>query len=210
MGITEFLVDYITRLIAAGGYPAIFVLMGLESMVAPVPSEAIMPFAGFLIVEGQFSFAGVVAVSTLGSIVGSLISYYMGAWGGQPFVKRFGKYLLLDVHHLEITKGFFARYGEKAIFICRFVPVVRHLISIPAGVGKMNALKFSAYTIVGAGMWNAFLAWVGFVLKENWTEVRKYSEVVDIVVVAGIVGVGVYFIYSQVKRIKAKNADPGA
>ncbi|TAL38040.1 MAG: DedA family protein [Spirochaetes bacterium] len=210
MGITEFLVDYITRLIAAGGYPAIFVLMGLESMVAPVPSEAIMPFAGFLIVEGQFSFAGVVAVSTLGSIAGSLISYYMGAWGGEPFVKRFGKYLLLDVHHLETTKSFFARYGEKAIFISRFIPVVRHLISIPAGVGKMNALKFSAYTIAGAGMWNAFLAWVGFVLKENWSEVRKYSEVVDIVVVAGILGVCAYFIYSQVKRVtgKGKNAAP--
>ncbi len=209
MGITEFLVDLITRLIATGGYPIVFVLMGLESMVAPVPSEAVMPFAGFLIESGQFSFGGVVAVSTLGSIAGSLISYYMGAWGGEPFVRRFGRFLLLDMHHLEITKNFFGKYGEKAIFISRFVPVVRHLISIPAGVGRMNLWKFSLYTVIGAGMWNAFLTWVGFVLKENWSVVRHYTEIIDIVVVAGILFVMVYFIYSQVKRIRRGGADNG-
>jgi membrane protein DedA with SNARE-associated domain len=150
-----------------------------------------------------------VVVSTLGSIAGSLISYYMGAWGGEPFVRRFGRYLLLDVHHLEITKNFFRKYGEKAIFISRFIPVVRHLISIPAGVGRMNLWKFSLYTVIGAGLWNAFLTWVGFVLKENWSVVRHYTEIIDIIVVAGILVVLVYFIYSQVKRIRRGSTGNG-
>ncbi len=205
MGITELLVEYITALIAAGGYGMVFVLMALESMVAPVPSEAVMPFAGFLVEEGLFSFTGIIVVSTVGSIFGSVISYYMGKWGGRPFIRRFGKYLLLDLRHLDLTERFFSRYGDKAIFISRFVPVVRHLISIPAGAGRMNFMKFSIYTVAGAGLWNAFLTYVGFVLKENWSEVRKYSEVIDIIVVAGLVlAVGI-FIYQHIRRARGSD-----
>jgi membrane protein DedA with SNARE-associated domain len=200
MGITEWIVEYITGIMAHGGYGVVAFLMALESMVAPVPSEAVMPFAGFLVEEGRFSFTAVVFFSTMGSIIGSLISYFMGSWGGKPFVKRFGKYLLLDEHHLELTENFFSKYGDKAIFISRFIPIIRHLISIPAGVGKMNLAKFAVYTILGAGLWNAFLTWVGFVLKENWTEVRKYSEVIDIIVLAGLVVASVWFFYSHFKR----------
>ncbi len=204
MGITETLVEYITALMAGGGYGVIVFLMALESMVAPVPSEAVMPFAGFLIVEGRFSFAGVIVWSTVGSIIGSLISYYMGAWGGAPFVRRFGRYLLLDESHLDMTERFFAKYGDKAIFICRFIPVVRHLISIPAGIGKMNVVKFSIYTVIGAGLWNAFLAYVGYILKENWTVVRAYSEIVDVIVVVGLIVVGIVFIRQQIKHARAR------
>jgi membrane protein DedA with SNARE-associated domain len=212
VGITEFLVDYITELIAAGGYGMVLFLMALESMVAPVPSEAVMPFAGFLIFEGRFSFSGVVIASTVGSIIGSLISYYMGKWGGKPFVKKFGKYLLLDEQHLEITERFFSKYGDKAIFASRFIPVVRHLISIPAGVGRMNIVKFSVYTVIGAGLWNAFLTYVGYVLRENWSEVRKYSEVVDVIVVAGLIIAVAYFIYRHFKRARENRtgANPGS
>lgn len=200
MGLTEFLVEHITRLIAATGYPGVFLLMALESMIAPVPSEAVMPFAGFLVFEGMFSFTGVVAVSTLASITGSLISYAMGSKGGEPFVRRFGKYLLLDESHLEMTGRFFAKYGDKTIFLSRFIPVVRHLISIPAGAGKMNLLKFSIYTVLGAGLWNAFLTWVGYVLKENWSEVRKYSEVADVFVVTLILAAAGFFVYQHFRR----------
>jgi membrane protein DedA with SNARE-associated domain len=205
MGITQFLVEHFTEWIAAGGYFIVGFLMTLESMVAPVPSEAVMPFAGFLIFEGEFTFFGVIFSSTLGSIIGSLSSYYAGAWGGRPFVRRYGKYLLLDEHHLDITERFFNKHGDKTIFICRFIPVVRHLISIPAGVGRMNLLKFSVYTIIGAGLWNAFLTWAGFKLRENWTVIRKYSEIADIVVVAILLlGVAyvIYHLYSYRKRLK--------
>jgi len=180
------------------------ILMMLESMIFPVPSEGVMPFAGFLIYEGKFTFLGTIFFSTLGSIIGSLISYVAGIYGGKPFVLKFGKYLLLDQHHLEATERFFGKYGDKTIFVSRFIPVVRHLISIPAGVGRMNLTKFCIYTIVGAGMWNGFLAWVGFKLRDNWEEVMKYSSVVDIVMV-GVLGPAViYFVYMQVKKRSEK------
>ena len=208
MGLTEFLVDFITELISAVGYAGVALLMALESMIAPVPSEAVMPFAGFLIYEGKFTFAGVIFFSTVGSIIGSLISYYAGARGGRPFVHRFGKYLLLDQHHLEMTVKFFGKYGDKTIFISRFIPVVRHLISIPAGVGRMNLLKFTIYTIIGAGLWNAFLAYVGYHLKDNWSEVRKYSEVVDVSVMLTIAGGIIYIIYHYRKRMSRSAGKP--
>jgi membrane protein DedA with SNARE-associated domain len=195
MGITEWIAAHAVAFIAATSYPGIFLLMVMESMVFPVPSEAVMPFAGFLIVDGQFTFTGVIIASTLGSIVGSLVSYAIGFYGGKPFIKRFGKFLLLDTHDLEMTERFFGKNGELTIFISRFIPIIRHLISIPAGLGKMKLWKFIVYTIIGAGMWNAFLTYVGFKLKENWSEVMKYSHIIDIVVI-GILGLAfLYYAY---------------
>ncbi|MEI8049118.1 MAG: DedA family protein [Bacteroidota bacterium] len=205
MGITQWIANTAVAFIAVTSYPGIFLLMVLESMVFPVPSEAVMPFAGFLIVTGQFTFTGVIIASTLGSIVGSLASYTMGFYGGKPFIKRFGKYLLLDTHDLEITERFFAKRGELTIFISRFIPIIRHMISIPAGLGKMNIWKFSVYTILGAGMWNAFLAYVGFKLKENWSEVMKYSHTIDIVVVAVLGLAFLYYAYKVYINLTKKN-----
>lgn len=205
MGITEWIAKTAVAFIAATSYPGVFLLMVLESMVFPVPSEAVMPFAGFLIVTGQFTFTGVIIASTLGSIVGSLASYAMGFYGGKPFIKRFGKYLLLDAHDLEITERFFAKRGELTIFIARFVPVIRHMISIPAGLGKMNIWKFIIYTVLGAGLWNSFLTYVGFKLKENWEEVMTYSHTIDIVVVA-VLGIAfLYYAYKVYLNLTKKN-----
>ncbi len=205
MGLTEVFIEHITELIHSAGYAGITVAMALESMIAPLPSEAVMPFAGFLIFEGKFTFAGVIFFSTLGSIIGSLISYYMGLWGGRPFVNKFGKYLLLDQHHLDMTVNFFGKYGDKTIFFSRFIPVVRHLISIPAGVGKMNLAKFSIYTIIGAGIWNSILTVIGYYLRDNWSVIRKYGEIVDIVVVVLIIAAIVYVVYHYRKRMKRVN-----
>ncbi len=206
MGITQWIADNAVIFIAATSYPGLFLLMVLESMVFPVPSEAVMPFAGFLIVTNQFTFNGVIIASTLGSIVGSLISYAIGLYGGKPFIRRFGKYLLLDVHDLEMTERFFGKRGEITIFISRFIPIVRHLISIPAGLGKMNIWKFIIYTILGAGMWNAFLTFVGIKLKENWKEVMTYSHTIDIVVVA-ILGLAfLYYVYKIYVNLTKKPA----
>lgn len=204
MGLTEWLVAIIVTFIRDTGYISVFILMILESMVAPIPSEAVMPFAGFLIVEGKFSFAGVILVSTLGSIVGSLISYYVGYYGGRPLVERFGKYLLLDKHHLDLTEKFFNKRGDATIFICRFIPIVRHLISIPAGIGKMNIFKFIIYTVVGAGLWNTFLTYVGYVLKNNWQEVMKYSHVIDYVVLGILFLLILYGIWKFISHRKKK------
>lgn len=202
MGLTEFLIEHFTAWIGSGGYFGVTILMTLESMVAPVPSEAVMPFAGFLVYEGKFTFLGAIFFSTVGSIIGSLISYYAGAWGGRPFVKRYGKYVLLDMHHLEQTERFFSKYGDKTIFVSRFIPVVRHLISIPAGVGRMNIIKFSIYTIIGAAIWNAFLTYVGYVLKDNWMTVRKYGEIADIIVIALFLAAIIFLSIQYRKRRK--------
>lgn len=195
MGISAYLAEHITAFIDATGYISVYALMVLESMVFPIPSEAVMPFAGFLVVTGKFTLAGVIIASTLGSITGSLISYWMGAKGGEPFFRRFGKYFLLDMHELEATQRFFQKRGPAAVLISRFIPVVRHLISIPAGVGRMPLLPFCIYTVIGAGLWNTILAVAGIKLKQNWDELMHYSHAIDIgvlVVLAALVGLYIY------------------
>jgi len=180
----ELLVNFAISVINALGLPGIFVLMALESTAAPVPSEAVLPFAGFLVAQGKMDFLLVVLAATFGSIVGSLASYYIGYFGGKPAVLKIGKYFLLNEKHLEHTEKFFAKHGGKTIFIARFVPVVRHLISIPAGIGKMQKRKFIFLTALGAGMWNTFLIWVGIKLQANWNEILKYSQILDYIILA--------------------------
>jgi membrane protein DedA with SNARE-associated domain len=203
MGITEAIVNFIVNLIGSLGYASIVILMTLESMVAPVPSEAVMPFAGFLIAEGKFTFPAVIFFSTLGSLIGSLISYYLGDLGGRPVVERWGKYLLLDTHHLTLAEDYFKKRGDITILVCRFIPVIRHLISIPAGMGKMNLFKFCLYTVVGAGLWNTILTYAGFVLRSNWAEIMKYSHIIDYIVIAAIIAAIGYYIYSYRKNRKS-------
>ncbi|MGI6342128.1 MAG: DedA family protein [Bacteroidales bacterium] len=200
MGITQWITNLAVAIIAATSYPGVFILMVMESMFFPVPSEAVMPFAGFLIADGEMTFFGVVLASTLGSIAGSLASYYIGYYGGKPFLKRFGKYFLLDEHHLEVSEKFFAKRGDITILIARFIPVVRHVISIPAGFAKMNVPKFVLFTTIGAGIWNSFLMYLGFKLKNNWDSVMEYSHTIDIFVVIVLAILLVYYGYKIVKN----------
>jgi membrane protein DedA with SNARE-associated domain len=206
VGITEVIIERITHLIDMGGYPSVAFLMMLESMIAPVPSEAVMPFAGALIARGRFSFLGVAAASTLGSIVGSTLSYLAGYYGGRPLVKRFGRYLLLNPHDLDVTERFFQRYGSITILVGRFVPVIRHLISIPAGTGKMNLLRFSVYTVIGACIWNTFLAWCGYHLGNHWELIHRYSGPIDIVMCVLLVAAIGYFIKVHAARARGRES----
>jgi membrane protein DedA with SNARE-associated domain len=202
MAITESIINIATNIIQQAGYPGIGILMIMESMILPVPSEAVMPFAGFLLADGKFSWFGIIFISTLGSIIGSLISYWIGAKGGRPLVQRWGKYILVSEHDLEITDKFFQRRGSIAIFVCRFIPVVRHLISIPAGVARMPLGKFCIYTIIGAGIWNTFLTWVGFKLGENWENIGKYTEKIDIIVLILVIITIAAFVYRHIRARK--------
>jgi membrane protein DedA with SNARE-associated domain len=186
--------------ISSLGYLGVFCLMVLESMVVPIPSELVMPFAGFLASQGRFSMAGVIIVSTLGSIAGSLISYYIGMFGGREIVERWGRYLLVSRKDLDKTHSWFANRGESTIFVARLIPVVRHLISIPAGVARMNLGKFILFTVLGAGIWNSFLAYLGYALGENWESVRRYTEPLSIVMAVAIVALGVWFVWRHFKR----------
>jgi membrane protein DedA with SNARE-associated domain len=202
LGISAWLADHITAFIDATGYISVYALMVLESMVFPIPSEAVMPFAGFLVVTGKFTLAGVIIASTLGSITGSLLSYWMGAAGGEPFFRRFGKYFLLDMHELEATQRFFQKRGPAAVLISRFIPVVRHLISIPAGVGRMPLVPFCIYTIIGAGLWNTILAVAGIKLKQNWEELMHYSHTIDIGVLVALVALVGLYIYKHRAKLR--------
>jgi membrane protein DedA with SNARE-associated domain len=207
MGITQYLAEHIMLFYETTGYLSVFILMTMESMIFPVPSEAVLPPAGLLISQGRFTFTGVIIASTLGSIVGSLISYWIGVYGGRPFIEKFGKYFLLDKKALKVSEKYFNKHGDLTIFVCRFIPVVRHLISIPAGFGRMNLLKFSIYTIVGAGMWNAFLTWAGVRWgQQGWDLMLKYGHTIDIVIVALMVLAGAYFFWKH--YINSKRAQP--
>ena len=173
--------------------------MAMESMIFPIPSELVMPFAGFLAFEGKFSFLFVVIASSLGSLFGSLISYYIGAYGGDRFVRKFGKYFLLDISDLEKTEKWFDKRGGKTIFISRFIPVVRHLISIPAGIGKMDIKKFCLYTLLGATIWNTFLAYLGFLVGQNWNIISGYMEYISIPIAIIIVLAGIFMVYRKMR-----------
>lgn len=205
MGITEFIIETATSIIESTHYVGIFVLMTLESMVAPVPSEAVMPFTGFLLFENKLSLQGIFFASSAGSLIGSWISYLFGAYAGRPIIMKFGRFLFMNQNHLEHTERFFQRYGDKTIFISRFIPVVRHVISLPAGVGRMNPFKFSLYTFFGAGLWNLFLTGMGYLLGANWQKIRQYSEILDSIVIIAIVIFMIYFIQKRKRRIPAKN-----
>jgi membrane protein DedA with SNARE-associated domain len=196
----EFLAQYFMDIIEKLGYWGAGFLMALESMVAPVPSELVMPFVGFLAAEGKFTIWGSIIATSIGSIIGSLLSYYMGYLGGRPLVLSVGKYLLLNREHLEWTERWFAKHGSWTILASRFIPVVRHLISIPAGLGKMRLLPFCLYTLIGATIWNTFLLLCGYKLRQNWKLVQQYSHEVDIIAVIVLAIAGVCFVVMHVKR----------
>lgn len=195
----DFLIKIFTGVIETGGYAGVTFLMALESMIVPVPSEAVMPFAGFLWFAGKMSFGAIVFFSTLGSVIGSLISYYVGFYGSEVFIAKYGKYFFLNRYHLELTEKFFKKFGGKTVFLSRFIPVVRHLISIPAGAGRMNIFRFTLDTAVGAGLWNAFLAYVGYSLADNWFVIKKYTGILDIIIAAAIIGTALYWLHKKYK-----------
>jgi membrane protein DedA with SNARE-associated domain len=199
--ITEKISEIAVKILDSTGYKGAAFLMALESMIAPVPSEAVMPFVGFQVADGRWNFWLAVLATSIGSIIGSLLSYLMGYYGGKPLVLKVGKYLLLNQHDLERTETFFHRkQGITTVFISRFIPVVRHFISIPAGMGKMPLLPFLTVTLVGATVWNTFLLFCGMKLRDNWNVVQKYSHQADILVVLGILILIVYFARKRLRE----------
>ena len=161
-------------------------LMALESMIAPVPSEFVMPPLGSALANGSahFSIAQAILATSAGSLVGSLISYYLGYFGGKPLVMKVGRYLLVNEHHFDLTTAWFKRWGSLTVFVCRFIPVVRHFISIPAGIARMNLLKFCLYTLIGATLWNTFLLWLGWKLQEHIADILQYRTPIDVGIAA--------------------------
>ena len=201
--------SFIIQAISALGYAGVFFLMVLESMIFPIPSELVMPFAGFLIATGEMNWWLVILFSSLGSVCGSLLSYYLGRAGGNRIVLKYGRYLFLDEEDLLKTEQWFARKGEITIFIGRLIPAVRHVISIPAGIGKMKVGKFILYTLLGATLWNAFLAYLGFLLGKNWVMVKQYVDVISTPIIILLLITGIYVVYRHVRKKKEKRTMNG-
>jgi membrane protein DedA with SNARE-associated domain len=163
------LAGFIKSVISSLGYPGISILMGIESACIPLPSEVIMPFAGYLVYVRQFSSLAVVA--TLGAIgcnLGSLLAYEVGAYGGRPMIERFGKFILMSRHDLDASERFFEKYGSATVFVGRLLPVVRTFIALPAGIARMPRGKFHLYTFAGSWPWCYGLAYAGYALGMRW------------------------------------------
>jgi membrane protein DedA with SNARE-associated domain len=178
--------------------------MAAESTFLPVPSEAVLPFAGYLVAQGQYEFWLTLTLATMGTIIGSLISYYIGRIFGKTLIEKYGKYVFIKKEEVELAEKWFNEHGNKTIFVCRFIPVVRHVISLPAGMAKMRKRKFIAYTAWGGVMWNAILLIAGIQLQQNWKTIIKYTEYIDVVVVLLIIFGIAYFVAKRKEKPKKK------
>jgi membrane protein DedA with SNARE-associated domain len=167
--------------------------MAMESSIIPVPSELVMPPAGYLVFQGKMNMAAVILSGTLGSLAGAYANYFVSHYLGRPLIIKYGKYILIPPDKFERVEGFFLRHGEISTFIGRLLPVVRHLISIPAGLSGMNHLRFSLYTLLGAGIWCSILAAIGYFIGENQQLIMQYShQALAAVVLFSLVLVAVY------------------
>ena len=185
--------EFALSLIDKTGYIGIFILSALESCAIPIPSEVVFPFSGFLAVSGRFSIWPVILVATIANLVGSVILFWIGRSGGRWFLERYGKYVLIHKHDMEKGDEWFKKYGTRAIFWGRMLPVIRTFVSLAAGVGEMNFYKFSAVTFLGSLPWNAALAVIGYKAGENWRVLENYFRKLDLfIVILVILAVGWY------------------
>lgn len=190
--IIEVVFKTITDIIAATGYWGIAIGMAIESANIPLPSEVILPFGGYLVSTGRLEFYRAVMAGTIGGTVGSILSYYLGFYGGRPFLLKYGRYFGFSMKHLDQATGWFERYGEATVFFTRLMPIVRTFISLPAGIGGMNFKKFVFYTFIGSLPWSLLLTYVGFKLGQNWKAIEPLYHKLDIVVALGLVALGIY------------------
>lgn len=182
-----FIIGTISRL----GYGGIVLLMAIESACIPLPSEIIMPFSGYLVFTGEMNLWLVGLAGAAGCVLGSLVAYYAGAWGGRPLIEKYGKYILISRHDLDLADRWFQRHGDITIFIGRLLPVIRTFIAFPAGVARMNLWRFNLYTFVGSYIWSLGLAWVGMKLGEHWNTLgvyfHRFDAAIGVVLLVGIV-----------------------
>lgn len=196
---------FIKSVIAATGYGGIAILMAIESACIPLPSEIIMPFAGYLISLGQFSLVGAATAGAIGCNLGSTIAYIVAAKGGRPVLERWGSYVLVTHTELERAEHFFARYGAITVFIGRLLPVIRTFISFPAGLARMPMMKFQIYSFIGSWPWCFALAYVGMVLGARWDSdptLRKLFHDFDAVIAVVLLAGFVWFVWSRWREIR--------
>jgi membrane protein DedA with SNARE-associated domain len=194
------LAGIIIAVISTGGYLGVLLLMTIESACIPLPSEIIMPFAGYLVYTGRFSLLWAATAGALGCNLGSVIAYEIGCYGGRPLVERYGSHVFIGRHELDLADRFFQRFGGIAVFLGRLLPVIRTFIALPAGIARMPRLRFHLYTFIGSWPWCFVLAWIGMKLGQQWDKdprlkqwFHRLDAVIIVVVLAGIV----WFVWSH-------------
>jgi membrane protein DedA with SNARE-associated domain len=203
-GIESHVLELVRQIYDAIGWIGVVGLMAVESALIPMPSEIIMPLAGWMLVQEEgrglplLLFAGL--CGAVGNLIGSLLAYWLGAAGGRPLLQRYGKYVLVDMRDLERADRWFSEHGEATAFFSRLLPVVRTFISFPAGVSRMNLTRFSVYTFIGAYLWSLALAYGGYVLGQNWERVREVMRPFDIPIGLVILGLMGWYVYRHVRR----------
>ncbi|MEO8199863.1 MAG: DedA family protein [Gemmatimonadota bacterium] len=205
------LVTWLIETVSQLGYPGIIVLMAIESSILPLPSELIMPPAGYLAAQGRMDPYLAVAAGTLGSILGALVNYYLAVLIGEPMLRRFGKYVLISSKSLDKTEAYFLKHGEISTFVGRLLPVIRHLISIPAGMARMKLPKFILFTGLGAGIWCAVLTYIGWFvgtheaeLKDTAYQALAHDILIKYILPALIILVILYILWQRQRRPQPK------
>ena len=185
------LAGFVIATISSLGYGGIVLLMAIESACIPLPSEIIMPFAGYLVFKGEMQLWAVALAGAVGCVLGSFVAYYAGAWGGRPFVEKYGKYILVSHHDLTMADRWFQRHGDITIFVGRLLPVIRTFIAFPAGISRMAMGRFVIYTFVGSYIWCWGLAWVGLTLGQNWNTLgvyfHRFDAAIGVVLLIGVI-----------------------
>lgn len=199
----DWIAEWVTGVIEALGYPGLTALVALENVFPPIPSEVILPLAGFLASQGRFSFILVLAATTIGSLIGALVLYGVGAAAGRSrvrrLVERFGHWALLTPDDLTRAEGWFDRYGTIAVFTGRLAPIVRSLVSIPAGYSRMPIGQFLLLTGIGSALWNGILISLGWALGESWQSIERYVDWLQYLVIAVVAILVVRFVWQRLR-----------
>jgi membrane protein DedA with SNARE-associated domain len=198
---------WIVAVIAASGYGGVVFLMALESACVPLPSEITLPFSGYLVATGRFNLNLVALAGAMGCLLGSYAAYFAGASGGRRLLERYGRYILIAPHDLEIADRFFERWGGPAVLVGRLLPVVRTFIALPAGIARMRLLPFTIYTLAGSYLWCLGLTYAGMQLGAHWSGLGPYFHRFDGIVVMAMLAGGAWVIYNRLRGIPiARNA----
>jgi membrane protein DedA with SNARE-associated domain len=208
--IITYLAGIIVAVISAGGYVGVALLMAIESACIPLPSEIIMPFAGYLVSTGRFTLVGAATAGAIGCNLGSTVAYYVAMYGGRPAIDRWGRYILLRHSDLDRAERLFARFGSIMVFVGRLLPVVRTFIAFPAGLARMRMLPFQVYTFVGSWIWCFVLAYIGAELGDRWDSspgLRNVFHSLDVVILLVLVAGVAWFLWSHWPRRGQRNED---
>ncbi len=196
------IVSWIQNVITSMGVWGVALLMAIESCNIPLPSEAILPFAGYLVTKGVFNIHQAALFGAIGCVIGSIPSYYLGYFGGRKFVEKYGKYFLISKHDLEIADKWVDKYGDWSFFVCRMLPVVRTFISLPAGILRAKKRFFFTFTFFGSLIWSYILVYIGIKLGENTDKLKHLWHKFDAVIIILCIILGIIYIYHHIKNLK--------